>query len=227
MKWTFIIQQKVKVALLLGSIMLLVALVSIVERSYVRDLDKSVSSIYYDRLIPATDIFYMAEHLFYKRMLIERLLLIDNADTLKEIQRELKRHGDSLTSIIGRYEKTYLVQKEVVSLNDLKRRFHRYEDAEQQIVKEAISGSIQNARTIYLAEGKTDLLHTIKNLEELTLVQSSVGTDLFRDSKGMLSTSDLLLSLQIGLAIIIGILVQALIFASKMVNVKKEDFTMN
>ena len=86
---------------------------------------------------------------------------------------------------------------------------------------------MENARTIYLAEGKADLLHTIRNLEELTLVQSSVGTDLFRDSKGMLSTSDLLLSLQIALAVIIGILVQALIFASKMVNVENKDLNMN
>ena len=57
MKWTFIIQQELKLALLLFCIIALIIVTTLLVKKH-GDLDNSFRSIYNDRLIPATNIIY-------------------------------------------------------------------------------------------------------------------------------------------------------------------------
>jgi uncharacterized integral membrane protein len=54
-----------------------------------------------------------------------------------------------------------------------------------------------------------------------------VGLALIHDSKGIISSSDLMLTVQIIIAIIIGLLIQALVMASRIVDTKHQDFNLN
>src|SRR6478609_8200794 len=112
MKWTFIIQQKLKLSLLMGCIVFLIVITILTEKQNINDMDKSVTSIYKDRLIPATDIFYLTQKIFTKQLLIERFLNYDSSFSPVELTAKLHVHNDSIQLLITQFEKTYLVQNE-------------------------------------------------------------------------------------------------------------------
>lgn len=227
MKWTFIIREKLKVALLLGSIMILVGFTTVMQQVNMNDLKRSYSSIYYDRLIPATEIFYLTENLFNKRLLIEKLLYIENADaSVPALTAQLEVHNDSIRAIIARFEETYLVDAERKYLDQFKDLVIHYNTIESNII-DTHQASKADAQRLYETVGESDLIKTIQFLGELTQIQSSVGLDLMNDSDGIISINDTVLTIQIAIAIIIGILIQALIFASKMANRKDPNYRLN
>jgi GT2 family glycosyltransferase len=61
MKWSFVIQQKFKTAIILGGMMCMIVGATLISRMNMEGIDKSFSSIYQDRLIPATNIIYLTE----------------------------------------------------------------------------------------------------------------------------------------------------------------------
>lgn len=227
MKWTFIIREKLKVALLLGSIVMLIGFTTVMQQINMNDLKRSYSSIYYDRLIPATEIFYLTENLFNKRLLIEKLLYIENADaSVPALTAQLEVHNDSIRAIIARFEETYLVDAERKYLDQFKDLVIHYNAIESNII-DTHQVSKADAQRLYETVGESDLIKTIQFLGELTQIQSSVGLDLMNDSDGIISINDTVLTIQIAIAIIIGILIQALIFASKMANRKDPNYRLN
>ncbi|HYF68413.1 MAG TPA: MCP four helix bundle domain-containing protein [Ohtaekwangia sp.] len=227
MKWTFIIREKLKVALLLGSIMMLVGFTTVMQQINMNDLKQSYSSIYYDRLIPATEIFYLTENLFNKRLLIEQLLYVENPNApAPALTAQLEVHNDSIDAIIARFEETYLVDAERKYLDQFKDLVIHYNTIESNII-DTHQVSKKDAQHLYETAGESDLIKTIQFLGELTEIQSSVGLDLMNDSDGIISINDTVLTIQIAIAIVIGILIQALIFASKMANRKDPNYRLN
>ena len=75
MKFAHSIKQKTKVALLLFCIMICLILVRILEDKSIKQMSESFASLYNDRLIPATDLFFIAEKLNLKKDLIEDIPL--------------------------------------------------------------------------------------------------------------------------------------------------------
>jgi hypothetical protein len=227
MKWTFIINQKLKVAFLLGSIMLLIALTNMLEQQNIKDINKSFSSIYYDRLIPATDIFYLTEQLYSKRLLMENVLYRANAISQDEIKKQLNNHNTVIDKLIDKFSKTYLVENESESLLDFKDRVEHYNKVEERILSILFKESTVAARKLYETEGKKDLLQTIEHLKALTKIQSAVGLELIHNSRSIISNSNVLMTLQITVAIIIGLAIQALVMASKLVSKETGNFNLN
>lgn len=227
MKWTFIINQKIKVAFLLGSIMVLIALTNMMEQRNIDHINKSFSSIYYDRLIPATDIFYLTEQLYSKRLLMENTLYGENSISSDEIRKQLNTHSLAIDDLIEKFSKTYLVKNESESLLDFKERVAHYNKVEEKILNVLEKESVMVARKLYETEGKKDLLQTIQDLKALTKIQSTVGLALIHDSKSIISSSNILMTLQITIAIIIGLFIQALVMASKLASRDTGNFNLN
>jgi hypothetical protein len=227
MKWTFIIREKLKVAFLLASIMALIGLTNVMERRNVKNLDRSFSSIYYDRLIPATDIFYLTSNLYNRRMLLERFLFTKNTSSVTDLRKSLDSYGDSTNHLIAKIEKTFLVKEESLYLAEFKHRVLHYNELESRILDVWTQQSREHAQMLYESEGEVDLLRTIQYLEELTKIQSSVALDLIRHSKGIASSSDILMSLQITVVLIIGLLIHGLIASSSIANRKNKNFNLN
>ncbi|RZK53643.1 MAG: hypothetical protein EOO87_12405, partial [Pedobacter sp.] len=119
MKFAHSIKQKTRVALLLFSIMVCIILVRILEDKNVKELGKSFTSLYNDRLIPATDLFFIAEKLYAKRYALEMHVNVSTADKNK-LKYTLANYDKSIDSLLGKYEKTYLVSNEKDYLADLK-----------------------------------------------------------------------------------------------------------
>jgi hypothetical protein len=190
-------------------------------------MDRSFTSIYYDRLIPATDIFYLTGNLYDRRLIMETFLFNQGSPSVADVTKKLEIHALAIDNLIAKFEKTFLVKEESQYLEKLKSGIAHYRNVERNILETFADDSKQKAQLLYEEEGKTELIRIFQHLEELAKIQSQVGLALIRDSKGIVSSSDLMLTVQIITAIVIGLLIQALIIASRVVNTKNQDFNLN
>jgi len=226
MKWAFVIQQKLKAALLLLGIMFLVVLFNIIERHNIEEMNRSVNSIYKDRLLPAADIFHLTDNLYSKRVLMEQYLISENVD-VHELQKSLNMHDRNIDELIRQFEKTYLVDKELVFFNQLKADVGAYKRLEQEIISLCAQNLRAEASLLYHQRGQLASSEVIKRLSELTEIQTQVGGELLNNSKGILANSDLLSSLQLILAMGIGVMVVVLVAASKIARQVPGSFNLN
>lgn len=222
MKWSFVIQQKLKATLLLGGIMLVIVLGTMVSRRNINGIDKSFSSIYQDRLIPATTIIYLSENLYGKRLLLEKFLLTAPTDRNSEkVAASLSRHNKSIDSLIHIFEKTYLVDQEAKSLSVFKNRVDEYALLEKMMLNLYNAGHPEAGMEIFEGAAERTFKSTISNLNDLTLIQSVVGKELIKESKVDFATYAMISFLQVGLAVIIGLIILVFIQNSRIVNMPK------
>ncbi|MFT2010008.1 MCP four helix bundle domain-containing protein [Pontibacter sp. 13R65] len=227
MKWSFVIQQKLKIASLLGCLIVMVLLANFMWKKHMGSMNKSFSSIYKDRLLPATDIVYLTEHLYNKRLLMEHYLLITEAESEVALVEQMQWHNRQVDSLIHNFESTYLVDQESKSLLGLKNKVEEYVRMENAILALSHEQGRAAGTAMFEQEGKAVFMCTIKHLHELTRIQSEVGKELVGDSQHIVSSTNILSSLEVGLVLIIGLIVQVLIVSSRMVNIKPKNFNMN
>lgn len=227
MRWAFAIQQKMKIAFLLAFLLILVVLTNFLGSKNIGDMNKSFVSIYNDRLIPATEITYLTEDLYSKRLLLERFLLSGEEEQTGKLQEELHRHNKRIDSLILEYEKTYLVVQESVYLAEFKRKVQDYAQVEKEILSLRGEEAKETGQEMFENKGKPVFQQAMAHLHALTQIQSDVGKELIKDSQVIVASTNILSSLQIALAVIIGIIVQVLILTSRMVKFSPKNFNLN
>ncbi|MFD2164428.1 MCP four helix bundle domain-containing protein [Paradesertivirga mongoliensis] len=226
MKWTFVIQQKLKIACLLGVIMMVVVLFNVILQKNISDINQSVNSIYNDRLIPATDIFYLSESLHGRQLAMEKFLYRDGQD-VRQLRSELERYNSRAHQLISKYEKTYLVDEESVFLSNFKERINQYSALEKKMLILLAASDQAAGLRLYETRGRIALESTIAQLSDLTVIQSAVGSKLVNDTRGIVATSNFLSDLQIVLAIVIGAIITALVVSSKLISKPEANFNLN
>ncbi|MBO9613642.1 MAG: MCP four helix bundle domain-containing protein [Dyadobacter sp.] len=217
MKWSFVIQQKIKAAILLGGIMALIVGGTLISRYNVEGIDESFSSIYKDRLVPATTILYLTENLYRKRLSLENYLYSEAQQSPAHVKALLRAHDRSIDSLIRLFEKTYLVDEEAKSLQGFKNQIVQYTGLESQVLALCAAGSFAEAKQLFSAPGSTTFESTILNLNELAGIQSTIGKDLVKASKVNVASFGIISFLQISLAIITGLVVIVLIRNSQII----------
>ncbi len=227
MKWAFAIHQKQKVALLLGCILIVIILSTIAERSNMGDINRSFTSIYNDRLIPATEIFYLTENLYNKRLLMEKFLFSSTENQTDALRKQLEEHNQNIDSIIVEFEKTYLVGNESKYLAEFKSKASEYVQVEQTVMKFSENGSKKAGLEIFENQGAELFQNTIHKLNQLTQIQSTVGKELIADSQSAMASTNLLFNLQIALAFIICVILQILLLTSRVIKQQKQPFHLN
>ncbi|MFC5409579.1 MCP four helix bundle domain-containing protein [Larkinella bovis] len=227
MKWSFVIQQKIKAAVLLTGIMLLVVLCTLISRSTIKDIDKSFSSIYQDRLIPAVDMVYLSENLYTKRLLVENYLFAAADIQPAQIQSQLTKQNQAIDSLIRKFEKTVLTVDEAKNLRDFKNRVDAYAQIEREILQLSQVGNQPAGSELFNGLGSTTFLQSIKSLNELIKIQSAEGQVLVNESMSESSQFTMISTLQIAVAIIIGLLILGLIHNSKIINQERQPFHLN
>jgi hypothetical protein len=227
MKFAHSIKQKTKVALLLFCIMVCLILVRILEDKSIKQMSNSFVSLYNDRLIPATDLFFIAEKLNIKKDLIESY--VNNEFALAKpnnINERLLVYNESIDSLLLKYEKTYLVSLEKKHLVELKSNI-----LASRIIEENIINNLQLKEKPSIPSISILLNDSYKGifnkLSELTQIQSKIGDELIKSSKSIVSGSNLYSTIQFFLAIIIGILIVSILFTSNVINIKNENFNLN
>ncbi|RZK54584.1 MAG: hypothetical protein EOO91_15670 [Pedobacter sp.] len=221
MKMAFSIQQKAKIALLLFCIMACTILIRLLEDKSLNSMNNAFVSMYNDRLIPAADLFYVSEILFEKRDLIEkhRRLKISVAEQTAKLMaiRNLK-----IDSVLKKYGQTFLVSDEKSSLQQLKQRLITHQTLENDAIFHA-----NHSDVFAFEELNYSYKEILKNLSLLTKTQTLVGKELIKESESLYAGTKIYSAIQFVLAIVIGILIVSIIFASNVIKVKQEKFNLN
>ncbi|HMI01237.1 MAG TPA: MCP four helix bundle domain-containing protein [Pedobacter sp.] len=229
MRLAFSVKQKIRIAALLFAVMTCSILIRFLEDQSVKSMNESFVSMYNDRLIPATDLFYIAEKANAKKSLLEEALYssqqqIEDQTVLTE---KLKGFNTAIDSLIRKYKKTLLVKQEKAKLNELDKRLFNNVQAENSILQLLKARDLASARKLYENTGRASADLSIQKLSELMAIQKQVGQELIKDSAFMVSGSKLYSALQIALAIVIGILIVGIIFTSNVVKINNDKFNLN
>lgn len=209
--------------MLLTGIMLVIILGTIISRHNIADMGKSASSIYQDRLLPATTIVYITENLYDKRLAVEKALMTDDVAMLSEASHKLRANNATTDSLVNSFEKTFLVAQEAKSLSALKSNLDEYIRAEKKIIELCEAGLKDEARLIFEKANESVFPETIRNLNDLTSLQSAVGKELIKDSKSDMASVDNILLFQITMAVIIGLVVLVFIQGARIIQQAGSD----
>jgi len=223
MKFAFSLKNKLKIAFLLFCIMCCTLLIRFLEDKSVEKINESFISMYNDRLVPATDLYFIAENLYYKNEILQETLLGNGAVHPSTGMVKMNKHNRKIDSVINKYELTLLVEQEKSFLNDLKKALTVQQGLETKILNMAgIEGT-----AIYESMGRNAANQTLVKLSDLIKIQSKVGHDLIKGSKIFVSGTKVYSTLQVILAIVIGIMIVAIVSASNAVKVQNEKFNLN
>ncbi|TCO31287.1 chemoreceptor-like protein with four helix bundle sensory module [Pedobacter psychrotolerans] len=221
MKFAFSLKNKLKIAFLLFCIMCCTLLIRFLEDKSVAKINESFISMYNDRLVPATDLYFIAENLYQKNMIFNDAL-INNSLPLAG-KAEIDQYNFKIDSVIKKYELTLLVKQEEVFLNDLKKALSKQQQLELKVLKMTEEDGLR----IYQSVGKNVSNQTLVKLSALIKIQSNVGNDLIKDSKIFVSGTKIYSTLQGILAVLIGVMIVSIISASNMVKIQNEKFNLN
>jgi len=223
MKFAFSLKNKLKIAFLLFCIMCCTLLIRFLEDKSVEKISESFISMYNDRLVPATDLYFIAENLYYKNEILQEVLLGNTAVHPSTGMVKMNKHNRKIDSVINKYELTLLVKQEKSFLNELKKALAVQRGLEVKILN--ITGT--EGREIYESMGRNAANQTLAKLSALIKIQSKVGNELIKGSEIFVSGTKVYSTLQVILAIVIGIMIVAIISASNAVKVQSEKFNLN
>lgn len=223
MKFAFSLKNKLKIAFLLFCIMCCTLLIRFLEDKSVEKINESFISMYNDRLVPATDLYFIAENLHYKNEILQEILLGNGAVHPSTGMIKMNKHNRKIDSVINKYELTLLVKQEKSFLNDLKKAITVQQGLEAKILN--MAGT--EGKIIYESMGRNAAKQTLAKLSALIKIQSKVGNELIKGSEIFVSGTKVYSTLQVILAVVIGIMIVAIVSASNAVKIQSEKFNLN
>ncbi|QXU39761.1 MCP four helix bundle domain-containing protein [Pedobacter sp. D749] len=223
MKFAFSLKNKLKIAFLLFCIMCCTLLIRFLEDKSVEKINESFISMYNDRLVPATDLYFIAENLYHKNEILQEIVLGNSAVHPSTGMVKMNKHNRKIDSVINKYELTLLVKQEKSFLNDLKKALTVQQGLETKILN--VAGT--EGRAIYESMGRNASKQTLAKLSALIKIQSKVGNELIKGSEIFVSGTKVYSTLQVILAIVIGIMIVAIVSASNAVKIQSEKFNLN
>jgi hypothetical protein len=225
MKWMYRVEEKNKPAVLLLVIVITIVASNFLEKKFITDMGKSISSIYKDRLVPSAGLFQINDLMFTKRLLLEEYLINPDEQGRKEVSRQLQICNVRVDSLIRAYEATYLVEEESRQLKDFKRKVREYNMLEGVYVSgQPARGHLRG----YTAQMGPLFKQMHGELMSLSRIQTAEGLALLEGSEAISGSASLIGNLQIAMVVVIALAVQALLHTSRSLIPKKlQNFRLN
>jgi hypothetical protein len=147
-------------------------------------MEKAFTSLYNDRLVPATDLFYIAEKIYAKRYLLEGYVNNEqNHLNAGQLRLKLNNYNADIDTLLSKYEKTFLVRNERNHLDELKYKIKINKALEKSILSNATPVDKTGIRILYNSEMEASFLEISDRLSQLTKVQTIVGEQLKDESQ--------------------------------------------
>ena len=206
MKWAYQVRDKMKAVAVLLLIIILILANNIATRRTFSNLNAYIASIYKDRLMPATYIFQLTDHLYQKR------LLNDSVHQHNSPANAIQAHDTAIENIITTYETTYLTRAE-------KEQWILFKEELQQY-NALISASVKNEKTVTTSFNKVT-----QCLNALSEIQAKEGSNLFKTSSISISGTVITSQLEIALLLILGVFALILVSVSdnKLMQIQKPE----
>ncbi|MFD2886614.1 MCP four helix bundle domain-containing protein [Chitinophaga cymbidii] len=207
MKGFFQIRNKFKICCVLIVIIVLVLLNNLRSRKNISRLDESVSSIYQDRLLPATYLYEISNRLYQKRLMLE-----EKAGLPEDWMALKKARDGEIDSLVQAYDSTYLTKNEQTLWLRFKEQLQRYNRLESASFTLATGpGGLSVDGEVSLDEG---FRQTVTLLNNLTEIQVGEGKNLQTGSHNIASGSVLSSHLEMTLLIVLGVMAVILLSMS-------------
>lgn len=195
MKWTFFIKHKMAAAGLLGIVIALVILNNISEQKTSRELNETFSSLYEDRL--------MAESYI--------LTMYSDLHKIDEVSEQLSgSSGNSqaiLLPLVSNINKNVALYRETELTPNEQTEFNAFVLLVRDVNANITSGNIAACRTC--------VAESLDKLSALSEIQVAEGTRLNNNSQRLHSETTSTSQFELAMLIVIGVLIQALIFTTK------------
>ncbi len=203
--------------------MLLILGSSMVERRLMRKVTMSVSSLYQDRLLPATGLFQLNDLLYAKQQLLETYRAAPAAERRRTL-RLLAGYNRQLGVIIEQHQATYLVREEKLVLQAFQARLNYYNALEAQLL--SIGVPFTAAQMAQVSQ-QSKRLHA--ELSQLNQIQQRVGEQLSQSSLVTEGNAELLSNFTIALLLIFTLAIQYALLTSRHPLVPKnmQNFRLN
>ena len=203
MKWTYIIKQKTKVATVLAVIFGLMLLTNRIDKGYFSELQASFASVYQDRLLVESYIYQLSGLLHQKRELMDEPGELGR----EEVQLRRKNLNDSIESLVASYGQTQLTPTEARLFDDLQQQLAHLQVSEARY---RIRDRVEHRKDIERLYQKLFI-----NLDGLSAIQLSETKNILANSNRIIASSEATSQLEIGILIVVGLIIQALVLASK------------
>ncbi len=214
MRWSYFLQQKLKIALLLCVILTAVFINNRIENGNINRLGNSFTSVYEDRLMVENYIFQLSNHLHEKKDIIQNYEKSGNTIN----QEKVKGINAKIDQLLINYEKTKLTKAEDSLFVLLKQEIAELEQSEL----EYFAGVSVNQNWSLAYKNNFALLNG------LSAIQISEGKALYESSKRVVLSNASTSQFEMAVLIFIGLLILALIFESKKIsNNYSQNFRLN
>jgi len=201
MKWTYSFQHKRTASLLLILVIGLVMFTNMRERNHSSQINDAISTIYNDRLMVESYIFQYAEHLH------QVIDVLDNAElSVSDKQNMSSEPVHEIQLLNQAYRETRLTPDEEIA-------FHTFTQLAHAIEKDITEGNFE--------EGKLASREALNILNQLSAIQVKEGKVQVAYAQKLFISTDLTAQFEMGILIVIFLMVQALLFASKTLQLNK------
>jgi hypothetical protein len=214
MKWTYSIKEKLKAAFLLACVLVVVFGASLMYKNSVSELGDSFSSVYEDRLVVESYIYKFSDYLYQKKIVLDDC---HSVEQISQFRDQIAMHNKAIEQMIHEYEKTKLTDAE-------KQHFETFKTNMSAIMSLEASMMSHSKSTSEIARMEEHVDHALGDLKELSGIQLSEAKILNDNTKKIVAGSTLLSQFELVILIVIGLMIQALVFAS---NTLKSKFPGN
>ncbi len=211
MKTLAVLPQKIKMAALLAVLMVLMVFTALSMRYALQNIDQTLASVYKDRLRPAVELVYLNENMYAKRLLLETYLSDHSTLSMSALREKLRQTTQDSYQRISTFEKTELTGQEAQQLQLFKTNLRTQANLESSIVQLTEAGQHQRAVNLFEQQGYQLFQRDVRLLHELITIQHETGQQAVETAHRQAAGGTINTTFFIGLAIIIGLLVQQLL----------------
>lgn len=213
MKWLYSIKEKLKIAMALAFVFLLVLITNMINTNHFTEIQKSFTSFYEDRLLVENYIFKLSRELNEKR--------VKYYTQEKFNHNEMSRANHRIDSLIVEFKNTVLTEEEAMVLRQFGDGINSLYLLEEE-QKQTEADGAENNMSIALNKQYNKLGELLSRLSEIQLEE---GQRLMNDSNNIVAINYSYSRLEIVVLIIVGLIIQALIFTSRSMKPKLSQNT--
>lgn len=208
LKSAFAIQPKLRMALVLLLMITLLLSGILIERHYLQKVDHTSTTLYEDRLMPATFVYQLTDRIHQRYREAENMILRAQSTPTTRQAIALQQYQQQMEAIMVAFEQTYLVTDESASLKRLQSAMAEYSKAESQFLQNPTAPN-----NIQLLDRHLDAIRD--ELLQLSSIQTVVGKELLSRSESTVAQAYALNNLEISLLVLGCLVAQLLILSSK------------
>lgn len=208
-------KRKLKVAIILTVLIIMIFGKNILERRNFNELGNSIVTFYEDRLVVESYIFSISEKLFRIKLLVNHCQFESD---YSQVIEEISTHESDILNLVKEFEHTKLTIAEAGYLTDFKK-----------IIKESLR--IADYRSLYSAETGINaakvkeynsyIEKAILDLERLSLIQIEEGKKLATNAEKVVNKSKIWAQFEVAALVILIVIIYLLIYTSISI---KSDF---